>query len=459
VVEAIDPKAKEELAGKTASQHDLIDQVVSALGDTWCLFDSPGEGGTFTGVTAVVSLKDPRAAAAAQQKLLDLVESEAARVPERRRTRVEKFTFAHQTVHVFEAGQKGFPLAPAWCLTDKHLIVAAYPEAIKGFLARGGTFRPLAQAPAVAAALEGEGQAVALSYADTRRIFDFAYPLLPVVFHSAASEMRAEGLAIPPGLLPSARSIRPHLRPSTSVVRRTPAGIEVVAHQTIPGTVAASTLQVAVGLLVPAVQKTREAAARMQSSNNLKQIALAALNYESAYGRYPAAYSVDQRGKPLLSWRVHLLPFLEQDALYKEFHLDEPWDSPHNKKLIAKMPPAYRSPASAAAPGMTNYEGVRGKDTMFPGAQGVKIAEVTDGTANTILVVEVSDRKAVTWTRPDDFAFNDKNPADGLVGLWPGGFLAAFADGSVRFLSASINPQVLKDLFLRNDGHPLPANY
>ncbi len=79
--------------------------------------------------------------------------------------------------------------------------------------------------------------------------------------------------------------------------------------------------------------------------NNLKQIGLAMHNYESTFGTFPPAYIADKAtGKPLLSWRVAILPFLEQDALYKQFHLDEPWDSAHNKTLIARMPPVYRSP-------------------------------------------------------------------------------------------------------------------
>jgi hypothetical protein len=145
-------------------------------------------------------------------------------------------------------------------------------------------------------------------------------------------------------------------------------------------------------------------------------------------------------------------------ALYKEFHLDEPWDSPHNKKLLEKMPATYRSPKSAAEPGMTNYLTVRGKDTMFPGEKAIGVADVTDGLSNTIMIVEVSDRKAVPWTKPDDFEFNEKSPADGLLGLWHGGFLAAMADGSVRFFSETLDPKVLRDLFIRNDGNPIPPD-
>jgi hypothetical protein len=442
------------------SERELLDEVLKALGDSWCLFDSPSGGGMFTGATAVVSLKDPEAAADVQKKLLALLESAGKRVPDaRRRPHVRTFPFAGKTVHVFDSGEKNFPLAPAWCLTDKHLVVALYPGAIKAFLARDKTFESLAKVSEVSAALEGKGQPVALSYADTRRVFDLVYPLLPLGFHMAASAMRHEGIDLPAGLMPTAGSIRRHLRPSVGVVWRTPAGIETVSRQTLPGSMGLSTLPVAAGLLVPAVQKVREAAARTASQNNLKQIGIAIHEYNDTYRSFPPAYRASKDGKPLLSWRVLILPYIEQSNLYNEFHLDEPWDSEHNKKLIDQMPKIYRSPASGAPPGGTNYLTIRGKDTAFPGEQGVKLADITDGTANTIMLVEVSDRKAVIWTKPDDFEFNEKNPIDGLLGLWPGGFLAAMCDGSVRTISGTIDPAVLKNLFIRNDGNPLPPGY
>jgi hypothetical protein len=454
----IDPKGKEPL-GKLP---ELYDGLFKALGDTWCVFDSRDGGGMFTGVTAVVSLKDRDAAEAVQKRFLASIEAAGKAAPdERRRPRVEEFEFAGKTVHVFESGDKSFPLAPSWCLTDKHLVVAVFPESIKAFLSRGKTFQSLLSTPEaeVKAALEGDGQLVSLAYVDSRRVFDMVYPLAPWFFHSMATEMRAEGVDLPAGLLPSAGSVRRHLRPSVSTMRRTPAGVEMVSHQTLPGNMGLTNIPVAVGLLVPAVQKVRDAAARVKSSNNLKQLALGMHQYLDTNRTFPPAYSVNKDGKPLLSWRVAILPYIDQMALYKEFHLDEPWDSPHNKKLLEKMPATYRSPKSAAEPGMTNYLTVRGKDTMFPGEKGVGVADVTDGLSNTIMIVEVSDKKAVPWTRPDDFEFNEKNPADGLLGLWAQGFLAAMGDGSVRFITGTIDAKVLKDLFLRNDGNPIPPDY
>ena len=189
--------------------------------------------------------------------------------------------------------------------------------------------------------------------------------------------------------------------------------------------------------------------------NKLRQLALASLSYMDAHQTYPAAYSTDKAGKPLLSWRVHLLPFVGEEKLYKEFHLDEPWDSEHNKKLIARMPDVFRAPAAdpkLAADGKTTYLAPVGEATMFPGPRGVRIAEVTDGTSNTILFVEADDDHAVTWTAPDDLAYDPKEPMKGLGGHYHGGFLAAFADGDAHFLQKSDDKDNIRALFTRNGG-------
>ena len=159
--------------------------------------------------------------------------------------------------------------------------------------------------------------------------------------------------------------------------------------------------------LVNAITRpARQAAIRSQCVNNEKQIGLAIHNYIAKHGSFPPAFTVDKAGKPLLSWRVLILPYIEQDALFKEFHLDEPWDSPHNKALIARMPPTYRCPGESddlARQGKTRYLTPRGKATIFPGTETIKLHDVTDGTSNTIMVVEAGDANAVIWTKPDDW--------------------------------------------------------
>jgi len=209
-----------------------------------------------------------------------------------------------------------------------------------------------------------------------------------------------------------------------------------------------------IALLQPPVEKARLNAQRTQSMNNLKQLALAMHNYLSTYQSFPPHATKNKEGKALLSWRVHLLPLLAQDKLYKEFHLDEGWDSEHNKNLIARMPAVFASPTNPklAADGKTTYLVPFGKDTMFVGFKGMKITDITDGTSNTIMLVDADDDHAVIWTKPEDLKYDAKDPLKGLGFKFDGSFLSAFADGSVRALKKSIDKDTLRALFTPSGG-------
>jgi prepilin-type processing-associated H-X9-DG protein len=148
---------------------------------------------------------------------------------------------------------------------------------------------------------------------------------------------------------------------------------------------------------------------------------------------------------------VLILPFIEENALYKQFHLDEPWDSDHNRKLIAKMPSEYANPvldAKLTAAGMTNYLVPVGPDTLFNGEEGTTFATITDGTSNTLMALEADADRAVIWTKPDDYEVpaqaDPKTLMDtkSLLGRHLGGSNVSFADGSVRFLKQSISPLI-----------------
>ncbi len=188
--------------------------------------------------------------------------------------------------------------------------------------------------------------------------------------------------------------------------------------------------------------------------NNLRQIMIAMLNYESAYGHFPEQAITSQDGRPLLSWRVAILPFLEQEALYKQFHLDEPWDSEHNLKLLEQMPDVYRVPEVDLV-GETLYLGITGPGTAFESGRKLRFRDVLDGLSNTIGVVEANPAVAVPWTKPADLRFEPGEELIGLGGVRPGGFLAAFLDGSTRLISESVDREVLRRLFLIRDGEPI----
>ena len=212
-------------------------------------------------------------------------------------------------------------------------------------------------------------------------------------------------------------------------------------------------LETTAELVAVPIRQAREAARRSQCTNNLKQIGLAMHNYHSANNTFPPAYSKGPDGKPLLSWRVHILPYLEQKALYDEFHKDEPWDSEHNKTLISRMPAVYTCPSGSRTPakeGKTSYLTPRGPATVFPGTEAVKLQDVTDGTSNTIFVVDASDAAAVTWTKPDDWDISVELKLQSLFGHHPKGTNVGFADGSVHFLKETITPKVFQDMTTRN---------
>ena len=203
----------------------------------------------------------------------------------------------------------------------------------------------------------------------------------------------------------------------------------------------------------PIVRSHGEAARRAQCTNNLKQIGLAFHNYHSPFDRFPPAAITGKDGKPLLSWRVAILPYLEAKSLYDQFHLDEPWDSPHNKPLAEKMPPLFTCPSGKPQPGMTPYRVVVGSGAAFEGREGRSIAEFTDGTSLTGLVVEA--REAVPATKPDEeIPLGDylKALMEQLGSPHPCGFNLLFTDGSVRFLKRSIDPKLLRALFTRSGG-------
>lgn len=207
-----------------------------------------------------------------------------------------------------------------------------------------------------------------------------------------------------------------------------------------------------VGLLLPAVQASREAARRMQCSNNLKQIGIALHNYHSTYKSLPPAFTVDDSGQRLHSWRTLILPFMEQQALYSQIDLDKPWDDPANQQVAATAIPAYQCPSTPGDPTMTTYVAVVDPAGVFSGSQSVNFQDVTDGLSNTVMVAETSPDKAVHWMSPDDIDRQTFLGAKDHSHAHPGGANTAFADGAVNFLSSSMDERVREALVTRDSG-------
>jgi len=218
----------------------------------------------------------------------------------------------------------------------------------------------------------------------------------------------------------------------------------------------------ALALLFPAQASAPEAARRSQCVNNLKQIVLAMENYHRKYRCFPPAYTVDSTGQHLHSWRVLLLPFLEQKDVYDRLRLDEPYDSPHNRAVFESaefeghgrslnMPGVFRCPSDRKNRTDTNYVLIVGPRTLSNGPKSVRLKDITDGASNTIAVVEIYD-SGIRWYEPRDlsaeqmsFRINDLEYV-GIASRHPGGAQVGLADGSVRFLSEDTDPRVVEAL-------------
>lgn len=175
-------------------------------------------------------------------------------------------------------------------------------------------------------------------------------------------------------------------------------------------------------------------------------------NYADHHGILPPAAVIGKDGAPLLSWRVLLLPYIEQDGLYKEFRLDEPWDSPANIKLLPRMPSVYGhyDGRTAAGPGQTFFQVFVGPGATFEGKEGKSLKrDFPDGTSNTILIAEAAE--SVPWTKPADLVFDPKGPLPKLGAILPGSFRVSFADASAsQFLSETVSEKALRAAVTRN---------
>jgi prepilin-type processing-associated H-X9-DG protein len=231
----------------------------------------------------------------------------------------------------------------------------------------------------------------------------------------------------------------------------------------------------AVALLLPAISTAPEARRRSQCTRNLKAIMLAMRTYHDTYGCFPPAYTVDKGGRPLHSWRVLLLPFLQQDGLYRSVRLDEPYDSPHNRALFesakwrdtegSAASPCFFCPADRENRTDTNYVMLVGPRTISNGPNSVRLKDITDDPATTILVVEVYDL-GIRWYEPRDlrvdqmsFRINDPDYhsiASRHVGGF-GGAQALFADGHVEYLWDKTDPRMVEAMTTINGGEDVSA--
>jgi hypothetical protein len=433
---------------------DVDEHLLKPLGDTWTVYTLPDGG-----AAAIVELDDAATFAKSHKALLGVARQALAR-PGMPPLKVDELKEAVADdkagdLTIFSIGLPGTPLQPAWCIRGDRLLVASSAAGLERIMTRAAGQPSLADVAEVRPLLVD--RVAALGYQEPKaavatlgELYDRLVPLAPDALAGAPAPKR-----------PDAGRMAEHLRPAVSVVRRDAAGdILAEARTTLPlgpfggGGIASSpaVASIALGMALPAVQAARGAARQTAGMNNLRQIALAMLDHEQDKNGLPAAAICTKDGKPLLSWRVALLPYLGEQELYERFRLDEPWDSEHNKKLVERMPRLYASPGDdAAKPGTTRYLVPTGKGTAFPEPDdALGLHRVTDGMSKTILCVEAEAAKAVPWTKPEDLAVDPKQPHAGLKDARPQGFLAVFIDGHVQVIPKDLAADLLNAMFTRD---------
>jgi prepilin-type processing-associated H-X9-DG protein len=208
---------------------------------------------------------------------------------------------------------------------------------------------------------------------------------------------------------------------------------------------------------------------RSQCVDNLKLLALGLQEYVDVYKCFPPAYIADEQGRPVHSWRVLVLPYIEQKALYDQYDFNEPWDGPNNRELARQMPDVFHCPSDEPLGGAqndkpTSYVAVVGSETLWLGSETMPLGEIRDGLSNTILLVEVTN-SGIPWTEPRDLPSSaiqaGINPPQGLgpSSNHPGDMYVAFADGSVRSIQRTMSLEVFHALFTRSGGETIPDDY
>jgi hypothetical protein len=186
-----------------------------------------------------------------------------------------------------------------------------------------------------------------------------------------------------------------------------------------------------IAILVPAVQMVREAAARTQSAKNMRAIGFALHEYHDANKSFPAPAIYSEDGRPLLSWRVAILPHIGRNDLFQQFKLDEAWDGPNNLRLLSQMPVEFNNFGATNVVGGTFCQAIVGPGAAFEPNQAIRLTDIKDGPSNTILLVEAAT--AVPWTKPEDVNYHPNQPLPKIGGTVSSGLNVLFADGATRY--------------------------
>lgn len=197
-------------------------------------------------------------------------------------------------------------------------------------------------------------------------------------------------------------------------------------------------------------------------SDKLKRIVLAMHNYSDTFRQLPPSKNAKHfaaDGQPFLSWRVHLLNFLDQSPLFDQFRMNEPWDSPHNITLLHRMPDIFLDPEDEIGSTSTRFVTFTGAETPYAQAEGLRMRDFIDGSSETLLIVAAGADKAVPWTKPQDLPFDPNAPLDGLGQLTEPGIFYARVDGAVKVLKSDVPAELFKAIVTPNGRETLPKDF
>ncbi len=460
--------ATELPAGSSSAQRnrteliESLDRFGAAFGPGLSLRYAPNDGGWLGGFTAALPIRDP----AASRELLDRLEADLLDGIDPNAPPWNRIGFAHSTyrdhrVSRYAPWGTSAPFELAWTPTDRGLLMGLEPTGLKPTLDRIDALRIDG-----AAAPLGDDEGLRLEL-DLRQLLAtpsgmLRFALLAILADSRGGfgdrewfEQLKDAASLPDGAW-----LERIITEDSLTITSLDDGLAIEGRFSLPGSEVAlvgGTLMLAVtaidelgfdplSILLPAGMQ------RTAAMNNLKQIGLAMHNYHDTFNRFPDAATKDARGKSLLSWRVQLLPYLDQAALYDRFRHDEPWDSQHNLALLEQMPEVFRAPGIDLEPGMTPYVVIRQQGALYDeDGIGVRLAAITDGTSNTIMAVEANGISAVPWTRPDDLV-PDMEFLSQLAGLRGDGFLVVMADGAVRWIPSGTDMTTIEAMITRAGG-------
>ena len=379
-----------------------------------------------------------------------------------------------------------FPIHPTWSVTDRWVCIGLTKEAVHAFVqcqsGTRGRWKPDASFAVMRGNIPTEGNW--LAWNDPRPTVETLLGMLPGLIDQLN---QASGAGIDASLLPTAKQVNPHLFPGHAAMVVDDRGMRWVGKSAVPmlGVGSPDTITfgaVGVALLLPAVQQAREAARRTQDRNNLKQIGLAMHNHHDAFGMFPSATvdAPDLKPERRLSWQASILPFIEEAATFQSLDLKKPWDDPSNKgrstPIASYLNPKLTDTVDANGNAMTHYAGMAGvgpdapdlpktdpRAGIFGHNRKVSVRDIRDGTSNTIAVMNVNGRLG-PWAAggsPTLRALTKEpyiNGPDGIGGNFQGGANFLFADGSVRFISETVDPNVMRAIATMAGGEVVNAN-